>query len=52
MTDRTGPRRFGRLEISLDRTSAAPLYRQVYERLRDAIGRGTLPLERGSPSFA
>ena len=54
MTDRTGPRRrrLERLEINLDRASAAPLYRQIYERLREAIGRGTLPLERGSPSFA
>ena len=51
MNDRTGPRRrFERLEISLDRASAAPLYRQIYERLRGAIGRGTLPPGERLPS--
>src|SRR6516165_3911475 len=51
MTDRTRPhRRFERLEISLDRASAAPLYRQIYERLREAIGRGTLPPGERLPS--
>lgn len=37
----------GRIDLRLDRGAAAPLYRQIYERLRDAIARGTLaPGER------
>jgi len=52
MTDRAKPRRrrLERLEINLDRASAAPLYRQIYERLREAIGRGTLPPGERLPS--